>query len=466
MSRITKKFLKYFLITISFIVFICFILSSLFLSKLYINQQYSTLSAEGDNILESYLTGYQYKNNDFKGVLVDNLTNKEIWSTQNSKGMMHGMNSGGINFFLHFDYSALGEKGTIQHQNGTMYLYYKKPTAYGNLYIFKSKIDVDNYLKIIYLILGIIFLIGIIISIPMAILLGKKFTTPVISLKKNAEAIASGDYNSASLNLQNSNDELEDLAYAMEHMKNQLKLKDKLQREFIANVSHDFKTPLSIIRNCNEAIYDDLLDKDGIKSYSNSSIIQVDRLNKMVSDIMHLSKLQSLEYPLNRKWVNIAEFICSIKQDLTIFLNEKNISLNLMYSNDISKKKIFIDEHQLHRCMVNFISNSSMVTPLEGRITLSINYVNSDVIPLTSFRDRSSNHYMQISIEDNGPGIDDELLNLIWDRYTKNSQSGGMGLGLAINKEILTKHDFLYDVKNSENGGAVFSFYIPDKHFR
>ncbi|MCM1989194.1 HAMP domain-containing sensor histidine kinase [Oceanirhabdus seepicola] len=465
MSRITKKFLKYFLITISCIVLICFILSSLFLSKLYISQQYSTLSAESNTILGSYLTGYQYKNNDFKGVLVDSLTHEEIWSTQN-KGMMHGMNGRSNNFFSHFDYSTLEDKGTTQHPNGTVYLYYKKPTTYGDLYVFRSKIYVDNYLKIIYLILGIIFLIGIIISIPMAILLGKKFTTPVLNLKKNAEAIASGAYSSFSLTLENTNDELEDLSYAMEHMKNQLSLKDKLQREFIANVSHDFKTPLSIIRNCNEAIYDDLLDKDGVKAYSNSSIVQVDRLNKMVSNIMHLSKLQSLEYPLNRKWVNISEFISSIEKDFTIFLNEKNISLNVLYSDEISDKKIFIDEHQLHRCMVNFLSNSAIVTPNDSYITLRIYHVNSDVILGTAHGESSSNNYIKISIEDNGPGIDDDLINLIWDRYTKNSQSGGMGLGLAINKEILTKHNFLYDVKNAVDGGAIFSFYIPNKHFK
>ena len=110
MSRITLKFFKYFFITISSIVLICFLLSSLFLSKLYLDQQYSSLSTQGDLIIESYEKNDDYYNNDYTGVLVDVETNSSIWWTQNISNTIGGMSkmkTRGSNYFIHFDYSTL-----------------------------------------------------------------------------------------------------------------------------------------------------------------------------------------------------------------------------------------------------------------------------------------------------------------------------------------------------------------------
>lgn len=406
-------------------------------------------------MITAYENGYDYRNSSFSGFIIDDSTSEVLWTTKRG-GHMYGQG--------HASKSPIsscsnlrpnGRKGILTGSDGTDYIYVKKQTPHGSLVILKDRGAERDSLNYVYFFTGLIFLSGILVSIPMGIILGKKFTKPLVSLTNCAEAISKGDYSYTPKENYVHDDELHDLSLSMKNMRNQLVEKDKFQKEFIANVSHDLKTPLSIIRNSNEAIWDGLLDEDGCRDYANKSIIQVDRLNSMVNDIMNLSKLQSDSIKLNRSWIFIKDLSASLENDISSLCREKHINHTILENPFVSGMRISVDVPLIRRCILNFVTNAVKVTPSGGDITLCFDGV--------------MNHgslNLKFWIKDSGTGISSEILDTLWDRYTKASQSGGMGLGLSINKEILLKHGFTYSVENSKLGGAVFSFHVPDEFLR
>jgi len=236
MDKITKKLISYFVLVTAIVVIISSLIISFFLSKVFINIQYNDLESASNKIYillqkSSNNTNYQnYSMDNISAVLVKD------GNVQNISGKMYGVTQ-----------KIIDTKTTDIFENhmGEKFISYRNSTELGDIIVFKSYDDTSQYTKYINWILGVAFLVSLIFSILIGMFLGKKFTTPILKLKKAALEISKENFQ---VDLQvNTNDEIEDLSNSLKNMSEELNHKNTLQKEFISNVSHDFKTPLAII---------------------------------------------------------------------------------------------------------------------------------------------------------------------------------------------------------------------------
>lgn len=433
MEKITLKLIKYFMAIISLIVVICFISSSIFLSHFYLKQQYDSLKNSAKEIYKSLNNNEMIIDTSINAILIKD--NNVITLTHNKMGMMPLIRSVSENSFK--------EKGIFRNGMGAEFLYYKFISDMGDIIVFQNNTYSSHYLKVVYIILFFIFISALLLAIPLISFLGKKFTKPILKLERVASSISKGNFD-VDCGV-STKDEIETLSNSLSQMALDLKKKYKLQRDFIANVSHDFKTPLSVIRSYSEAIYDGLVDVKSIEKYASEIIKEVDSLNTLVMDLLQLSKLQDRIYSLNRQFINLSQLVKESINQFSPIILKRNIDITV----DIEQVEILADRKYIQRVLYNFIDNA-----------LKFSSENSKIEIFTS----TLNNYLKFTVKDYGIGIEDHMLEEIWNKYYKNSQSGGIGLGLPICKEILKMHGFTHGVSSSPNNGTEFYFLIEEDY--
>lgn len=436
MGKITARLIKYYILIISSVILICFIASSIFLSIIYTNMQYSSLKASAEALHSSLKTGSSISevqsNYDFSSaVLIKD--GSVSFLTSSKMGMMQ--------FIRNIDFNNISVKGKIKNPMNEEFIYYKYSTDMGDILVLKSDKFSTAFLNTTYVILLLIFFAAVIISIPIVLYIGKRLTNPILKLQKAALDISHGHFD-IDVNI-NTKDEIEDLSKSIKFMSDTLAKKAAIQRDFIANVSHDFRTPLSIIRNYSEAIYDDILSEPDKKSYQKEIIKEVDRLNTLVIDILQLSKLQGGTNVLQKEYFNLSEFLISFDETFKLLCTKKGLNISIT-SPEI---EVLADAKYLHRVVYNFIDNAIKFSHENTTIDISAYFISEGV---------------KVSVMNNGTGIDESMLKDIWERYYKNNESGGMGLGLAICSEILKMHKFEYGVNSNLDSETEFYFIVPN----
>ncbi|MBU5486220.1 HAMP domain-containing histidine kinase [Clostridium sp. MSJ-11] len=437
MEKITKKLIKGFLLITALVAILSFLTSSIFLSKFHVENQYDQLKSKIGNVCNAIMEGTPYQNIDATGIII-------------TKDSVHsiGKNRMAVMGFLHSkDINSIGEKGTFKHHMGEEYLYYRMDTGIGTIVLFENMKATTDYIRVINIVLSLVFLMALIVCIPFILIWGKKFTAPILKLQKSSYDISNGNFKTDIV--VETGDEIEELSLCLKNMAIKLEEKYSMQRDFIANVSHDFKTPLSIIRNYSEAINDGLVDLESAQKYSKDIIDEVDKLNNLVMDILQLSKLQEGKVKLNKSEFNIYEFSNSLINKFKYKAQEKNIFIDLVF--DISKDIVICgDKIALERVLYNFMDNAIKFSPDLSKIELYVKYTNNGIM---------------VSVKDSGLGIEEDMIHEIWNRYHKHSQSGGMGLGLPICSEILKLHNFDYGVNSKLGSGSEFYFIISKDYY-
>ncbi|MCM0650697.1 HAMP domain-containing histidine kinase [Clostridium swellfunianum] len=435
MDKITIKLAKYFLTIITIIIVICFAASSVFLSRFYLNSQYDNLENSAREIYKALSNKEPIAETNISAILIngDNITSL----THGKMGMMP--------FLRSVENISFKTKGIFTNAMDAEFLYYNLQTDLGNIVVFQNNNYSSEYLRVVYITLFFIFISALLLSIPLISFIGKKFTKPVLQIEKAASSISKGDFD-VNLNIK-TKDEIETLSNSINQMALDLKKKYQLQRDFIANVSHDFKTPLSVIRSYSEAIKDELVDESETKKYSNEIIKEVDRLNSMVMDLLQLSKLQDGAYILNRQYVNLSELVNVCTNQFRIISAQKNITTLV----NVPSIEIYADLKYLQRVLYNFLDNAIKFSMQNGKVEVFTSYDGENI---------------KLSVKDYGEGIKPHELDEIWNKYYKNSQSGGMGLGLPICREILKMHGFHYGVTSSFENGTEFYFIIPKNYLK
>jgi signal transduction histidine kinase len=440
MGKLTKRLIKYFTCLIGIVGLTCIILSSIFLSVIYTNIQYRDMKEASQKLYQAAGQGGDYSSILSEYQISNAFLIKEGKVTNLAgSGMMMGMSG----YMLNLDLDNLREKGKFETLRGGEFLYYRYSGELGDVVVVQSNRFSSSYMLYTYAILAVIFVIAMLLSIPVSAYLGKRITEPVIELQKASMDITKGKFD---MDVKvDTGDEIEDLAKCLKMMADSLEQKFIMQRDFIANVSHDFKTPLSVIRGYSEAIYDGLADDRTRKRYTGEIISEVDRLNLLVTELLELSKLQSGKEALNRELLGVNDFLKSFSAAFEMKLEQKNMKLevNLLQEDAL----ILADRKYLHRVVYNFLENAVKFCVECGEI--SINAARTD-------------EGIRISVRDNGPGIDPAFIGHIWERYYKGARSGGMGLGLAISSELLKLHGFRYGVESKLGKGSEFYFLVPE----
>lgn len=288
-------------------------------------------------------------------------------------------------------------------------------------------------------------IISIFIAFIFAYIIAKYFTRPIKNMQKITDEITKGNY-TKKVEF-SSKDEIGMLASSINNMAFELAKVENLRRDLIANISHEFKTPLTLIRTYSEMIRDiDMDDNEAINEDIDTILEQTNRLDTMVKDILYLSKLESHNVELEIEDINLNEFFYSLKENIKPFLDEKNIKFNLSCDKNL---KIKADYNKLFQCVLNILINS--INHSENDKNLFVDIIKEDKII--------------IKIRDEGIGIKKDELDSIWERFYKTDKSrreGGQGTGLGMNiiKNILDLHGFDYKLESEYEKGTSFYIYI------
>jgi len=284
-----------------------------------------------------------------------------------------------------------------------------------------------------------IFALTIVSTLVVSNYMSKKFTRPIQILKNAAHEIASGNLN-VKINYKEE-DELGELAKSMNTMVKQLSITDKFRKDLIANISHDLKTPLGLIRGYSEMLLDYYgEDKEKREKYLNTVIKETERMSKLVDDVLQLSKLQSGMVEVKEETIDLEKLIFEILDIFEIQILEKNIEVRL----ENLKVKVVADREMIKRAIINIISNAIASMENGGTLSITAELQDKDVL---------------IKISDTGCGIPEKDLEHIFDRFYKGNKSG-TGLGLAIVKEILTLHQSDFGIRSKEGEGTTFYFTL------
>jgi len=228
----------------------------------------------------------------------------------------------------------------------------------------------------------------------------------------------------------------------------QLKEVDHLRKELIANISHDLRTPLSIIHGYVEtlSIKMDDLDAAQKEKYLNVILKSTDRLKVLVADLFQLSQLEARQIKPQLESFAIAELINDLMAKYQLMAKNKNISL----TTEIENANVFVnaDLALIERALSNLIDNAINHTPESGQVDIQL---------------EASGESIEVSVTNTGEGIPEDDIEHIFDRYFTKSNSGseGTGLGLAIVKNILEIHNSVIKVKSKIKEKTTFFFELP-----
>ncbi len=228
----------------------------------------------------------------------------------------------------------------------------------------------------------------------------------------------------------------------------ELKEVDKLRRDLIANISHDIRTPISIIHGYVETLImkHDSLDAHKQQEYLQTVIKSTERLKRLMTDLFELSKLESRQVKPKMEPFFMFDLLQDISRKYTLVAQERNIG----FETELPSKMpvVLADIALIERVLQNLIDNALNYTPENGKVKIKMTEVQRQV---------------KISVTNTGPGIASGDLPKIFDRYYKveNNSSRGTGLGLAIVKNILEIHQTDIEVKSEQQGNTIFSFNLP-----
>ncbi len=300
---------------------------------------------------------------------------------------------------------------------------------------------VDTVINTIRIQLIFVSVIFILFAIVLAFLVSKRISRPLVEINTTIKQLARRNYNVEF----NSRGYLEanELSDTLNLTRDELQKTDNLRQELIANVSHDLRTPLTMITGYGEVIR----DLPGENTPENVQVIidEANRLSSLVNDMLDLSKLQSGAIELETEQVCITDEINEIFRRYTKLVEQEGYNLSFKFDKNVY---VNADRIKLGQVIYNFINNA-------------INHCGEDKTVIVT--QKANDKRVRIEVEDHGEGIPEDKLEYIWDRYYKVDKEHkrgviGTGLGLSIVKNILDLHGAKYGVKSKQGSGSVFWF--------
>lgn len=319
---------------------------------------------------------------------------------------------------------------------------------YGYIVINKSMLLIKNSHTGIMNMINITFIMMFALSMIILVIFSVFVYKPLTKIIAAAKEYAKGNYEYQELKI-NSHDEMCSLADSVTFMSSAFQNLYAGQKKFIANISHDFRSPLTSIKGYVQAMLDGTIPADAQEKYLNIVLSETERLNKLTGSLLTLNTFDT-----NGMMLELADFdfLSIIRSTIASFegqCNAKNIKIKL--SHEDKSYIVYADQMRIQQVIYNLIDNA---------IKFSSN--NSDIIIDVS--DKEDKVY--VSVKDFGVGISSENQVKIWDRFYKVDDSRGKdkkgtGLGLAIVKEIITAHNENINVISTPGAGTQFVFSLP-----
>ena len=224
-----------------------------------------------------------------------------------------------------------------------------------------------------------------------------------------------------------------------------------MRKRFVADVSHELKTPITSIMGYSETLLDEEIDPEMRKKFINRMIVESHRMSDLVQDLLTLSKYDSAEVTTNKQEFDLPDLVKICVDRFNLEAEKKRIRLENFVTADVPL--VFADREGIEKVIINILSNAIKYTSEDGHISVYVGFVYNDAY---------------VKVKDNGIGIKPEDIERIFDRFYRVDNSrvrekGGTGLGLSIAKEILTQNSGQIDVKSEFGKGTEIVIRIPTK---
>ena len=294
-----------------------------------------------------------------------------------------------------------------------------------------------------FLLLGLI--IAVAVSVALAWFLSRRILAPVDTLRLAVQKLGAGDLTQR-VQLADRG-ELTELAAAFNAMADALQHMNHVQRQMIADIAHELRTPLSNIRGYIEAVRDKILepDEDTISTLDGEAVL----LSRLVDDLQELSVVEAGQMALERQPEDLTELVTHATDAMATSASDRNIRVEKKLSPDLPL--VSIDYHRISQVLRNLLDNALSHTGEGGHITVEAS---------------RAGKWVQVSVADTGKGIEPEDLPYVFDRFYRADKSrtratGGSGLGLTISKGLVEAHGGQLWVESKPGVGSRFSFTVP-----
>lgn len=338
------------------------------------------------------------------------------------------------------------EINSSQHKGGRGVIIYlsvvQNPNGINRLILLETEVTpVDSTVDTLKVQLTWLTALMIVLGIGLALYIANRISKPIVSINKSAKVLATGNYN---IRFEEAGStETTELGQTLNYAAVELSKVESLRRELLANVSHDLRTPLTMIKGYSEV----MRDLPGENTPENAQILidEASRLTDLVNDMLDLSKLEAGAISLETERYNLTE---SLREILNRYDRLADFSFALEADEDIHVRA---DELKISQVVYNLLNNA-------------INYSLDD--KTITLRQVKTGGHVRIEVIDHGEGIPGDKLKDIWDRYYKIDKEHkraqiGTGLGLSIVKNILDMHGGTYGVQSKTGVGSTFWFELP-----
>lgn len=336
------------------------------------------------------------------------------------------------------------------------YVYAAKISLYGDtpayLYVGESLALMEQVSSRLTLRMVLLTLFTFILGFAVASAVAGWLTKPLVDMTEKAHLLAQGDF-SVDFHGADYGQEVSELADTLNYARDELSKTDRMQKELIANVSHDFKTPLTMIKAYASMIMEisgDIPEKRN--KHAQVIVDEADRLTSLVSDVLDLSKIRSGINEIKKTPVDMSEKIREIMDRFAYFKETQGYTFAL----DIEDGLVaYADEMKIEQALYNLIGNAVNYTGADKKVYVRLKRTGAEVF--------------RFEVRDTGKGIKPEEISEIWDRYYRSKESHkrpvqGTGLGLSIVKTVLQLHGFEFGVQSVVGEGSTFYVVFPVCH--
>ena len=363
---------------------------------------------------------------------VFNVVFKELCNAGTDKGVIVRIDDG------NYVYSARFTRTDGQSSDNYLYINYSTELS-------------NNAFSMMEKELIVIAVVVVFVALIISALLSMELTRPIARFTRAARRMAKGDF-TVDFKGEYTYAEMDALAETLDYAKEEIGKSDQLQKEVLANVTHDLKTPLTMIKAYASMIQEISGDNPDKRAKHTQVIIdESDRLTALVNDILNLSKIRSGMDSLKLQEFNLSEFIHTVLERFDYLTETKGYTLVRDIDDELYTEA---DMEKLEQVVYNLVGNAVNYTGEDKKITVSLK--------------KAEGGKIRFSVTDTGKGIPPDEIDTIWDRYYRSTETHkrpikGTGLGLSIVKTILVKHGFEYGVESEVGKGSTFYVLFPEK---
>lgn len=372
------------------------------------------------------------------GSFVQNDSSRYVFEIENARSKLNDSSIGTVSL-------TVADKG--QDASRLVYATFLGDRKNGDiLYMIAPLYPVKSTILILRSQLLYISFITLIIASMLAVIISTWLSQPIASITKSAVELSNGNYN---VKFRGGGfTETNELAKTLNKASYEMQKTDSYQRDLIANVSHDLKTPLTMIKSYAEMINDISGDNpEKRKEHLGVIIAEADRLNRLVSDMLSVSRLQSNSTDLNKTKFDLVKAATEVEETFEVLNQQEGYKISF---NKCRPTYVYGDYDKLKQVMANLISNAVKYCGEDKVVQISLEKVGRKI---------------RFDVIDHGEGIPADEISHVWERYyrtsaNRNRNIEGTGLGLSIVKGILTLHNANYGVESEEGKGSDFWFEL------